>query len=38
MLSIRDFTDSILCKAIHLQNEEEIGRIEVLSKDFQRIT
>lgn len=38
MLSIRDYTDGILCKAIHLQNEEEIGRMEVVQKDFKRIT
>ena len=38
MLIVRDQTDSIYCKAIHLQNEGDLGRIEIVTGEMQRIT
>jgi len=35
MVSIRDYTDTVLCKKMNIQNEEDVGRIETINNDMK---
>ena len=34
MISLHDYTDAIRCKTVHLQNEEDLGRIEMMQGEM----